>query len=65
MDSLLITGGGIYIFEVKNYEGDFYIEQDRWYTILIKVVSMQGSERFRGWFREGVLNCSEGSYETR
>lgn len=32
IDSLLITGGCIYLFEVKNYEGDFYIEQDRWYT---------------------------------
>lgn len=32
IDSLLITGDCIYIFEVKNYEGDFYIEQDRWYT---------------------------------
>ncbi|MBX9971738.1 nuclease-related domain-containing protein [Cytobacillus firmus] len=31
IDSLLITGGCIYLFEVKNYEGDFYIEQDRWY----------------------------------
>ncbi|MCS0791341.1 NERD domain-containing protein [Cytobacillus firmus] len=33
IDSLLITGGCIYLFEVKNYEGDFYIEQDRWYTV--------------------------------
>ncbi|MFD5852374.1 MULTISPECIES: hypothetical protein [Cytobacillus] len=33
--------------------------------IVMQVVSMQGSERFRGWFRNGVLNCSEGSYETR
>ena len=32
IDSLLITGDCIYIFEVKNYEGDFYIDQDRWYT---------------------------------
>ena len=32
IDSLLFTGGCIYLFEVKNYEGDFYIEQDRWYT---------------------------------
>jgi len=27
--------------------------------IVMQVVSMQGSERFRGWFRNGVLNCSE------
>lgn len=33
IDSLLFTGGCIYLFEVKNYEGDFYIEQNRWYTV--------------------------------
>ncbi|MDM5226832.1 nuclease-related domain-containing protein [Cytobacillus sp. NJ13] len=32
IDSLLITGDCVYIFEVKNYDGDYYIEQDRWYT---------------------------------
>ncbi|WP_394136561.1 nuclease-related domain-containing protein [Cytobacillus oceanisediminis] len=32
IDSLLITGESIYIFEVKNFEGDFYIEKDRWCT---------------------------------
>jgi hypothetical protein len=37
IDSLLITGDCIYIFEVKNHEGDFYIEQDRWYTTPSKV----------------------------
>ncbi|MCM3241129.1 NERD domain-containing protein [Cytobacillus firmus] len=33
IDSLLFTGGCIYLFEVKSYEGDFYIEQNRWYTV--------------------------------
>lgn len=34
IDSLLITGDCIYVFEVKNYEGDFYIDQDKWCTTL-------------------------------
>ncbi|WP_264736692.1 nuclease-related domain-containing protein [Cytobacillus firmus] len=36
IDSLLITVDCIYSFEVKNYEGDFYIEQDRWVHRTIK-----------------------------
>ncbi|NHM31892.1 nuclease-related domain-containing protein [Neobacillus terrae] len=32
IDSLLISQGTIYLFEVKNYEGDFYVEKDNWYT---------------------------------
>ncbi|THE14984.1 NERD domain-containing protein [Bacillus timonensis] len=33
IDSLLITQKKIYIFEVKNYEGDYYIEGDRLHMI--------------------------------
>ncbi|CAG9621815.1 nuclease-related domain-containing protein [Sutcliffiella rhizosphaerae] len=33
LDSVLITSEKIYIFEVKNYEGDFIVEGDRWYTL--------------------------------
>lgn len=33
LDSILISNNTIYILEVKNYEGDFYYESDRWYTI--------------------------------
>ncbi len=33
IDSVLISNKTIYLFEVKNYEGDFYIEEDRWYTV--------------------------------
>ncbi|WP_249305752.1 nuclease-related domain-containing protein [Lederbergia citrea] len=33
IDTLLICQDHLYNFEVKNYEGDFYIEDDRWYTI--------------------------------
>nr|WP_245350000.1 nuclease-related domain-containing protein [Cytobacillus eiseniae] len=33
IDTLIISPEKIYIFEVKNYEGDFYINTDKWYTI--------------------------------
>lgn len=29
IDTLLIAGGTIFIFEVKNYEGDYYIENEK------------------------------------
>ncbi|QKE72516.1 NERD domain-containing protein [Arthrobacter citreus] len=32
IDSIGITGESIYLFEVKNYTGDYFIEEDRWYT---------------------------------
>jgi len=32
IDSLLISQSTIYLFEVKNYEGDFYVEKDNWFT---------------------------------
>lgn len=33
IDTLVISYDTIYLFEVKNYKGDFFIEADRWYTI--------------------------------
>lgn len=33
IDALLITHKTIYLFEVKNYEGEYYIESDIWYTL--------------------------------
>jgi Nuclease-related domain len=33
IDSLVISSKKIYLFEVKNYEGDFYVENDNWFTI--------------------------------
>lgn len=33
IDTLVIAPQKIYIFEVKNYEGDYYIEADRWYSV--------------------------------
>ncbi|MFB7141222.1 nuclease-related domain-containing protein [Gottfriedia sp. NPDC056225] len=32
IDSIGITGESIYLFKVKNYTGDYFIEEDRWYT---------------------------------
>ncbi|GAE25399.1 hypothetical protein JCM9140_1391 [Halalkalibacter wakoensis JCM 9140] len=32
IDSLLLTSNMIYLFEIKNFEGDFLIEDDKWYT---------------------------------
>ncbi|MBO0993339.1 nuclease-related domain-containing protein [Bacillus sp. SD088] len=32
LDSLFIEKNKIYLFEIKNYEGDFYIQQDNWYV---------------------------------
>jgi hypothetical protein len=33
IDSILICNGTCYLFEVKNYEGDYYVENDRWYSL--------------------------------
>lgn len=33
IDSSLISHKTVYLFEVKNYDGDFFIDNDRWYTI--------------------------------
>lgn len=32
IDHLLICQNKIYLFEVKNFEGDFYIQNDHWYV---------------------------------
>ncbi|AGK53504.1 nuclease-related domain-containing protein [Bacillus sp. 1NLA3E] len=34
IDSLIISQETIYLFEVKNYEVDFYYKSDRFYTML-------------------------------
>jgi hypothetical protein len=38
IDSLLIFGNTIYLIEVKNFEGDFYIENEKWYTLAKKEI---------------------------
>lgn len=32
VDTLFLTPDTIYLFEVKNYEGDFYLEGEKWYS---------------------------------
>lgn len=32
IDTLLLSPDSIYLFEVKNYQGDFYVEGDRWFA---------------------------------
>lgn len=38
IDSLLISEKSIYLIEIKNYEGDFYIENEIWYTLSKKEI---------------------------
>jgi hypothetical protein len=33
IDVLVIFEDQIYLFEVKNYEGDFHVDEDKWYTL--------------------------------
>ncbi|RSL32173.1 NERD domain-containing protein [Salibacterium salarium] len=33
IDSLILTPDKVYLFEVKNYEGDYYIDGEQWRTI--------------------------------
>ncbi|WP_040203944.1 nuclease-related domain-containing protein [Neobacillus jeddahensis] len=38
LDSVMITQDPLYLFEVKNYEGDFYYEDGRFYTLSKKEI---------------------------
>ncbi|WP_078429710.1 nuclease-related domain-containing protein [Alkalihalobacterium alkalinitrilicum] len=33
IDTILLSSDSIYLFEIKNYEGDFYVEGDSWYKL--------------------------------
>lgn len=33
IDSLLVSDNDIYLFEIKNYYGDFYIKDDQWFNV--------------------------------
>jgi hypothetical protein len=33
IDSLLLISNTIHLFEVKNYKGDFFIEEEKWYSM--------------------------------
>lgn len=37
IDTLLISQNKIFHFEVKNYEGDYFLEKDKWYTNSSKI----------------------------
>jgi len=39
IDSLLFTAEKVYLFEVKNYEGDYYVQDNKWYTINHKKIN--------------------------
>ena len=32
IDTLMFLQNSLYLFDIKNFEGDFYIEEDRWYS---------------------------------
>lgn len=36
IDCLLLTQNDIFIFEIKNYEGDFLIQDNKWYSVKTK-----------------------------
>lgn len=38
IDSIIIVQDTLYLFEIKNYDGDFYIDDDKWYTIAGKEI---------------------------
>jgi len=39
LDAVIITSEQIYLFEIKNYEGNYYYEKDRFYTIHHKEIA--------------------------
>jgi len=39
MDATIISSEGIHLFEIKNYEGDYYYQNDRMYTMKNKEIS--------------------------
>ncbi len=64
IDTLLLKGSKIYLFEVKNFEGDFYLAKDRWYTIYDKEINdpLMQLERSKSLFRQ--LLYSLGYHDT-
>ncbi|MGE8205236.1 nuclease-related domain-containing protein [Heyndrickxia sp. NPDC080065] len=68
IDSLCIHSETNYLFEVKNYEGDFYIENDTWYSLSGKEITnpLQQLHRIESLFRRFIkssgFNYSIESY---
>ncbi|WNS73723.1 nuclease-related domain-containing protein [Bacillus sp. DTU_2020_1000418_1_SI_GHA_SEK_038] len=57
IDSLLISSESIYQFEVKNFDGDFYIEDDKWFSHSGKEINnpLLQLERSESLFRRLLL----------
>jgi len=68
IDSALIDHQTIYLIEVKNYEGDFYIKDDKWYTlnkseIKNPLLQLERNETlFRQLLQELRINATIKSY---
>lgn len=68
IDSLVITSEAAFLFEVKNFEGDFYMEADKFYTYLKKEISspllqLERSESLlRRLFQEHSFNTPIKAY---
>ncbi len=45
IDSLMMSTKSIYLFEVKNYCGDFYVDGERWYSKRIRCCNFNGMNR--------------------
>lgn len=60
IDSLIIADNKVYLFEIKNYEGDFYYEDDRLFLknhkeIINPIIQL---ERLQSLFRQLLLNLN-------
>ncbi len=58
IDSLMISQEPIYVFEVKNYEGDYFYENGRFYTMANKEINnpLQQLERSESLLRQLLQN---------
>lgn len=54
IDNLLISRGKIYLLDVKNYEGEFYIEADQWFSFYGKEIKnpVQNLQRAESLLRQ-------------
>lgn len=54
IDNLLISKGKIYLLDVKNYEGEFYIEADQWFSFYGKEIKnpVQNLQRAESLLRQ-------------